>query len=164
MEGRNYNYIPPSALNLHQPHYLITSHSTAIHHHHLQSLLTENQLLEATDVALKQELSAAKTDLLHLSAVAGEIKAAREVHAREVSNQMVEMEAEVKLIDESNAKLAQMLGELKKLRCEKEELDEKLNEVLGEVIKMSLERRRIRLMKDEIVKMQKEIKRGRYNL
>ncbi|KAI3526309.1 hypothetical protein L1887_05557 [Cichorium endivia] len=142
-------------------HYVTGNRSTAVQHPEMQSILIDNQRLVTLHEFLKVELSASQNDLHHLSFVGEKVKAERDAEVREVYDRAVKMEAEVRSIDESNAELAKVLGDLQKLRREKIELDEKLNKLRGDVEKVSLEYHHISRMKAEIENMQKEIQRGR---
>ncbi|KAM0051169.1 hypothetical protein Hdeb2414_s0007g00233411 [Helianthus debilis subsp. tardiflorus] len=167
MDGRNYNYIPPNALNLHQnlnppPHFITRDRTTtAVRHRELEPLLFENHRLTEQHFLLSQQLSAARQELRHLSAAAVKVKAERDAETREVYDKAVKMEAEVKLVGESTAKLVETLCELRKLRSEKEELDEKLKKVRDDVDNVSDEWKQVPVVKSEIEAMQKEIQRGR---
>ncbi|XP_024973865.1 protein FLC EXPRESSOR [Cynara cardunculus var. scolymus] len=169
MEGRN--YIPPSLLLPRQGLQPLTVSSAParyvigdryyVQHREMQSLLIDNHRLMALHVSLQQELSAARKELRHLSSDVDKVKAERDAQLREVYERLVNLEAQVKSIDESKAELVEVQRDLQKLRSENEELDDKLNKLRRDVAKESLEWHKIPMLKAELEAMQEENQRGR---
>ncbi|KVI03718.1 hypothetical protein Ccrd_017999, partial [Cynara cardunculus var. scolymus] len=168
MEGRN--YIPPSLLLPRQGLQPLTVSSAParyvigdryyVQHREMQSLLIDNHRLMALHVSLQQELSAARKELRHLSSDVDKVKAERDAQLREVYERLVNLEAQVKSIDESKAELVEVQRDLQKLRSENEELDDKLNKLRRDVAKESLEWHKIPMLKAELEAMQEENQRG----
>nr|GEV45001.1 hypothetical protein [Tanacetum cinerariifolium] len=150
----NRNYIPPESLNP-RPHQTSSDLET------IQTLLSDNQRLAATHVALKQELTIALQDLHHFSTAASQIKSDRDGEIREVYEKAVRMENEVRLIDEMSGELGVVKSDVGKLCLERKELNEKFEEVGRELAGLSVNKERVSAVRMEIDGLRKEVQRGR---
>ncbi|KAI3844643.1 hypothetical protein MKX03_026745 [Papaver bracteatum] len=114
------------------------------HHHHLQQPdfhpPSNNQRLAATHVALKQELSASNEEIRHISTVASQVKADRDIEIRLLYEQSLKIESEVSTIGKFSAELAQAKVDIQKFNANKLELTWKLQAVNGDLIRVRRER------------------------
>ncbi|KAI3410800.1 uncharacterized protein J3R85_018396 [Psidium guajava] len=174
MAGRN--YLPPQSAvklrhSLEDPRLLsrLSSHPqlavledrAASQHRELHSLLTENQRLLATHVALKQELSLSQQELRRLSSAAVEVKSERDPHVREVYERSLKKEAEVRDINSMAAELAQVRSHVLSLGAERKELVLELRCLQEDVLRAAADLKQVPLVKSEIEAMHEEIQRGR---
>lgn len=174
MAGRN--YLPPQSAvklrhSLEDPRLLsrLSSHPqlavledrAASQHRELHSLLTENQRLLATHVALKQELSLSQQELRRLSSAAVEVKSERDPHVREVYERSLKKEAEVREINSMAAELAQVRSHVLSLGAERKELVLELRCLQEDVLRAAADLKQVPLVKSEIEAMHEEIQRGR---
>ncbi|PWA64142.1 hypothetical protein CTI12_AA347900 [Artemisia annua] len=150
----NRNYIPPESLNP-PPHHPPSDLQT------IQTLLSDNQRLAATHVALKQELTIALQDLRHFSTVASTIKSERDGEIREVYEKAVRMESEVRLVDEMSGELEIVNGDVGKLCLERKELNEKFEEVSRELAGLGAKKEQVSAVRVEIDALRKEVQKGR---
>ncbi|KAA0060007.1 hypothetical protein IC582_027557 [Cucumis melo] len=130
-------------------------------HREIQTLLSDNQRLAATHVALKQELASAEQELRHLSATAAKVKAQRDAEVREVYEKSLKMDAEVRAMDAMMAELVQMRADIQKLCSVKKELTAELQAIRDDLTKASSESQPLPSIKAEIDRMHHEIQRGR---
>ncbi|GJS04714.1 FLC EXPRESSOR-like protein [Tanacetum coccineum] len=146
------NYIPPNLLNL-QP---IPATSSSSHHFIIQSLIIENQYLSQQCSKTLNQLEIAQEELRELTAVAGKVgAAAREVHVR-----WVEMESEVRAVEEMRGELEEKLGDVEKMKKEVVEKMRKCWDHMPEM-EMEVESRKVVHVKGEIQRLLKELRIGR---
>ncbi|XP_020700984.1 protein FLC EXPRESSOR isoform X2 [Dendrobium catenatum] len=113
----------------------------AAQYREIQVLLSDNQHLAATHVALKQELDASRNELRVASAASARAQVERDAEVREVLERSLKADAEARVVEEMRAELTQGLKvELSRTR-----------EELGQAS----------AMRDEIEAMNREIQRGR---
>ncbi|KAI3917369.1 hypothetical protein MKW98_027288 [Papaver atlanticum] len=122
MEGRNRIHLREMQLALIEEQ---------LHHQHreMQNLLLDNQRLAATQIVLKQELSASNKEIRHISTVASQVKADRDIEIRSLYEQSLKLESEVSTIGKFSVELAQAKVDIQKLNANKLELTSKLQAV-----------------------------------
>ncbi|KAM5583110.1 hypothetical protein ABKV19_003168 [Rosa sericea] len=128
----------------------------------IQSLLGDNQRLAATHVALKQDLTAAQSDLRNLKAVAGQIKSERNAEVREVYDRSLKLDDELRDLDAMNADLTLVRNDVEDLSTSRMELATELKTIQGEIERArSDESKQIEAIRDEIETLKLEIEKGR---
>ncbi|CAH9074035.1 unnamed protein product [Cuscuta epithymum] len=133
----------------------------AVQHRQIQTLLLENQRFATTHVSLKRQLSDVQQDLQHLTATASTIKDECDVEVRQVYENSIRTNAEIRGIDGVCAELAQVNDDIKKMSGHCEELTAKLKEIEDELAKVRPELKQVKAIKTEIATMQKGIQKGR---
>ncbi|MCL7037919.1 hypothetical protein MKW94_007397 [Papaver nudicaule] len=134
-----------------------------LHHQRreIQNLLLDNQRLAATHVALKQELSASNEEIRHVSSVASQVKADRDIEIRELYQRSLKLESEVLSIGKFKAELAQAKSDIQKLSVNKSELTSKLESINGDLIRAKQERDETKSVESDIDAMRIEVQKGR---
>ncbi|KAL0458728.1 UNVERIFIED_CONTAM: protein FLX-like 1 [Sesamum latifolium] len=127
----------------------------------IRTLLLDNQRLAATHVALKQDVAAARQDLLRLSATASSVKAERDAQVRQVYERSIRLEIEARCNDGLQAELDRVRADIKELRDDAKELAEELKDVNGDIASIRSELQQLPDLKAEIATMRREIQRGR---
>lgn len=128
----------------------------------IQSLLIDNQRLGATHVALKQDLTAAQSDLRNLKAVAGQIKSERNAEVREVYERSLKLDDELRAFDAMNAELTQVRNDIEDLSTSRHELATELKTIQGEIERSrSDESSQMEAIRADIETFQQEIQKGR---
>ncbi|KAL6200407.1 hypothetical protein ACLB2K_030189 [Fragaria x ananassa] len=128
----------------------------------IQSLLIDNQRLAATHVALKQDLTAAQSDLRNLKAVAGQIKSERNAEVREVYDRSLKLDDELRGLDAMKAELSVVLNDIEDLSASRMELATELKTIQGEIEgTRSDESKQFEARLDEIETLKVEIEKGR---
>ncbi|KAL6203486.1 hypothetical protein ACLB2K_027186 [Fragaria x ananassa] len=128
----------------------------------IQSLLIDNQRLAATHVALKQDLTAAQSDLRNLKAVAGQIKSERNAEVREVYDRSLKLDDELRGLDAMKAELSVVLNDIEDLSASRMELATELKTIEGEIERTrSDESKQFEARLDEIETLKVEIEKGR---
>lgn len=128
----------------------------------IQSLLIDNQRLGATHVALKQDLTAAQSDLRNLKAVAGQIKSERNAEVREVYERSLKLDDELRALDAMNAELTQVRNDIEDLSTSRHELATELKTIQGEIERSrSDESSQMEAIRADIETFQQEIQKGR---
>ncbi|KAJ8647622.1 hypothetical protein MRB53_000645 [Persea americana] len=133
----------------------------AAQHHELQTLLLDNQRLAATHVALKQELSAADLELRRVSSVATDLKADRDARIRDIYEQSLELEAELRSLNAAAEELELVRSDIQKLSAARRELSLQLQAVTADLANAHSELQHVPDIQAELEGMQKEIQRGR---
>lgn len=133
----------------------------AAQHHDLQTLLLDNQRLAATHVALKQELSAADLELRRSSAAAADLKADRDARIRDIYEQSLELEAELRSLNAAAEELELVRSDIQKLSAARRELSLQLQAVTADLANAHSELQHVPDIQAELERMQKEIQRGR---
>ncbi|RZC86437.1 hypothetical protein C5167_030515 [Papaver somniferum] len=134
-----------------------------LHHQHreMQNLLLDNQRLAATHVALKQELSASNEEIRHISTVASQVKADRDIEIRSLYEQSLKLESEVSSIGKFSSELAQAKVDIQKLNANKLDLTSKLQAVNGDLVRVRQEREEAKSIESDIDAMRLEVQKGR---
>ncbi|KAI3832454.1 hypothetical protein MKW92_018024 [Papaver armeniacum] len=134
-----------------------------LHHQHreMQNLLLDNQRLAATHVALKQELSASNEEIRHISTVASQVKADRDIEIRELHQHSFKLESEVSTIGKFSAEVAQAKVDIQKLNANKLELTSKLQTINGDLVRVRQEREEAKSIESDIDAMRIEVQKGR---
>ncbi|KAA0039397.1 hypothetical protein IC582_020622 [Cucumis melo] len=91
-------------------------------HVEIQKLATENQRLAATHGTLRQELAAAQHELQIVHAQIGAVKSEREQQARNLSDKIAKMEAELKAAEPIKLELQQAKSDAQNLIVARQEL------------------------------------------
>ncbi|XP_026441461.1 protein FLC EXPRESSOR-like, partial [Papaver somniferum] len=120
---------------------------------------TDNQRLAARHVALKQELSASNEEIRHISTVASQVKADRDIEIRSLYDQSLKLESET--IGKFSAELAQAKVDIQKLNANKLELTSKLQTINGDLIRVRQEREEAKSIESDIDSMRIEVQKGR---
>ncbi|KAI3986900.1 hypothetical protein MKX01_014601 [Papaver californicum] len=143
------------------PHQVLIEEQLHHQHREMQNLLLDNQRLAATHVALKQELSASNEEIRHISTVASQVKADRDIGIRELYEQSLKLELEVSTIGKFSAELAQAKVDIQKLNANKLELTSKLQTINSDLIRVREEREEAKSVASDIDAMRIEVQKGR---
>ncbi|KAL0922512.1 hypothetical protein M5K25_006502 [Dendrobium thyrsiflorum] len=133
----------------------------AAQHREIQVLLSDNQHLAATHVALKQELDASCNELRVASAASARAQMERDAEVREVFEQSLKADAEARVVEEMRAELTQVRADVQKLGAARNDLLERLQGLKVELSRTREELGQASAMRDEIEAMSREIQRGR---
>ncbi|PKA55332.1 hypothetical protein AXF42_Ash003970 [Apostasia shenzhenica] len=150
--------IPPPG-----PHPAIISleEQLAAQHREIQILLSDNQHLAATHVALKQELDAAQHELRLAASAAAKTRVERESELREVYDRSVRAETEARAMEAMRTELVGVRADVQKLKASRVELLERSHGLKAELARARTELRDLPALRAEIEAMHREIQRGR---
>lgn len=113
-------------------------------------------------MALKQDLTAAQSDLRNLKAVAGQIKSERNAEVREVYERSLKLDDELRALDAMNAELTQVRNDIEDLSTSRHELATELKTIQGEIERSrSDESSQMEAIRADIETFQQEIQKGR---
>lgn len=114
-------------------------------------------------MALKQDLTAAQSDLRNLKAVAGQIKSERNAEVREVYERSLKLDDELRALDAMNAELTQVRNDIEDLSTSRLELATELKTIQAEIERSrSDESSQLEAIRADIETFQQEIQKGRY--
>ena len=135
----------------------------ATQHAEIQRLLTENQRLAATHIALRQELAAAQQELQRFQQVIGGIHAEKDQQLRGLVEKTGKMEAELRALEPIKAELQRAQLEAQKLMGSRQELTTQVQQLTQELHRLRNEAQQVPSLKLEIDGFRQEIQRARYS-
>ncbi|MCO5606362.1 hypothetical protein L7F22_060550 [Adiantum nelumboides] len=143
------------------PPQLLIEEKLATQHAEIQRLLTENQRLAATHVALRQELASAQQDVQKLQQVLGGIQAEKDQQLRALADKTAKMEAEYRAIEPLKVELQRAQAEAQKLAGSRQELGAHVQQLSQEMHRLRTDAQLAPSLKLEIDGFRQEIQRAR---
>eukprot|EP00250_Pteridium_aquilinum_P004466 c14670_g1_i1 orf=214-1086(+) len=143
------------------PPQLLVEEKLATQHAEIQRLLTENQRLAATHVALRQELAAAQQEVQKLQQVTGGIQAEKDRQLRGLADKNAKMEAELRTLEPLKIELQRAQGEAQKLIGSRQELSGQVQQLTQEIHRLRNDAQQVPSLKLEIDGFRQEIQRAR---
>ncbi|KAF7833798.1 protein FLX-like 1 [Senna tora] len=132
----------------------------ALNHHEIQSLLVDNQRLASTHVALKQDLTATQQELRLLASSVANVKAERDIEVRQIYEQSLKMDAQVRAIEAMSSDLVRVRADIQELDEARKDLASQLQLIESEIA-MVRASDHVPAIKSDIEAMRREIQRGR---
>ena len=130
-------------------------------HIEIQRLLTENQRLAATHVALRQELASAQQEVQRFQQVIGGIQAEKDQQLRGIVEKTGKMEADLRNLESLKVELQRAQGEVQKLLGNRQELSSQIQQMTQEMHRVRAEAQQVPALKLEIDGFRQEIQRAR---
>lgn len=133
----------------------------ATQHAEIQRLLTENQRLAATHVALRQELAAAQQELQRLQQVLGGMQAEKEQQFRAIAEKSAKMEADLRSMEPLKADLQRAQADAQKLLATRQELSAQVQQLTQELHRGRADSQLLPTMKADMETLRQEVQRAR---
>ncbi|KAI5082553.1 hypothetical protein GOP47_0002296 [Adiantum capillus-veneris] len=143
------------------PPQLLVEEKLATQHAEIQRLLTENQRLAATHVALRQELASAQQEVQKLQQVLGGVQAEKDQHFRALADRTSKMEAELRALEPLKVELQRAQTEAQKLAGSRQELSGQVQQLTQEMHRLRSDAQLLPSLKLEIDGFRQEIQRAR---
>ncbi|KAI9083522.1 hypothetical protein K1719_034464 [Acacia pycnantha] len=143
------------------PHPAIIEERLAGQHQEIQSLLVDNQRLAATHVALKQELEAAQHELQMMAHFAESLRADKDVQMRELYDNSVRMEVDLRGVEVMRSELLQVHSDVKELTAVKQDLTGQVQLMTQDLARMTADLQQVPALRADIEAMKQELQRAR---
>lgn len=143
------------------PHPAMIEESLAAQHQDIQGLLVDNQRLTATHVALKQELELAQHELQRMSHFAGSLHAEKDVQMREMYENSIKMEVDLRGVEAMRAEFLQVHADIKELTAGRQELMGQVQAMTQDLARANADLQQAPAIKAEIENMKQELQRAR---
>ncbi|KAJ7523763.1 hypothetical protein O6H91_18G062000 [Diphasiastrum complanatum] len=133
----------------------------ATQHAEIQRLLTENQRLAATHVALREELAAAQPEIRRLEEVLAGVQAEKEAQIRGLVEKQNSMEADLRAADSLKAELHQARNDAAQLNGIRQELGTQIQTLSQELQRAHADLQQVPALRGENESLRQEIQRAR---
>eukprot|EP00250_Pteridium_aquilinum_P022653 c25510_g1_i1 orf=190-1038(+) len=140
---------------------LILEEKIATQHQEIQRLLTENQRLAATHVALRQELAATQQEVQRLQQVLRNVQAEKETQFRGLAEKSTRLEQELRALEPLKMDLQRAQADAQKLLMTRQELTGQVQQLTQDMQRARSETQQLPAMKAEIDGLRQEIQRAR---
>jgi chromosome segregation ATPase len=130
-------------------------------HNEIQRLLTENQRLAATHVALRQELAAAQQEVQRLQALALGIQGEKDAQMRSLLDKTAKLEADLRATEPLKAELHQARTDCQKMHVHSQELAQQLRTSSQDLQRARVEAQQVPSMRAELDTLRQELQRAR---
>lgn len=144
------------------PHPALLEEELEVQHAEIQRLLGDNRRLVEDRMAMQQELAVAKDELHQLNLVVGDIRAEQEVHSRELIENGLKLEAELRATEPLKKEAVQLRGEIKKLNSIRNELSGQVQTLQKEVARLQADNQQIPLLRSEIDGLRQDLLHARF--
>lgn len=139
----------------------IVEEKLATQHAEIQRLITENQRLAATHVALRQELAAAQQEVQRLQQVMAGVQNEREQQFRGIADKSARMEAELRALEPLKVDLQKAQADAQKLFVSRQELSGQVQQLTQELHRSKTDAQQVPSLKAEVETFRNEIQRVR---
>ncbi|KAH7446475.1 hypothetical protein KP509_01G058300 [Ceratopteris richardii] len=143
------------------PPQLLFEERLATQHAEIQRLLTENQRLAATHVALRQELASAQQEVQKLQQALGGIQSEKDQQFRALGDKTAKMEVELRSLEPLKIELQRTQAEAQKLLASRQELSAQVQQLGQELHRLRSDAQLLPSLKMEIDGFRQEIQRAR---
>ncbi|MCO5549356.1 hypothetical protein L7F22_002826 [Adiantum nelumboides] len=140
---------------------LIMEEKIATQHQEIQRLLTENQRLAATHVALRQELAATQQEVQRLQQALRNGQAEKEAQFRGIAEKSTRMEQELRALEPLKLDLQRAQADAQKLLLNRQELSGQVQQLTQDMQRVRADAQQVPAMKAEIDGLRQEIQRAR---
>ncbi|KAG0555964.1 hypothetical protein KC19_11G015800 [Ceratodon purpureus] len=160
-QNRPQNMGPPPLMNGPPPGVLLLEQKVTTQHSELQRLLTENQRLAATHVALRQELAAAQQEVQRMQSMMQGLQNDKEVQVRSLLEKSANLEAELRATEPLKTDVLQARSDCQKLHQHSQELGVQVRTLTAELQRARADVQVIPNLRNEIDTLRSELQRAR---
>lgn len=143
------------------PPQLFLEEKLSTQHAEMQRLLTENQRLAATHVALRQELAATQQEVHKIQQVLGGIQAEKDQQLRGLADRTAKMEVELRNLEPLKVELQRAQAEAQKLIGHRQELTGQVQQLTQEMHRLRNDAQQVPSLRMENDGFRQEIQRAR---
>ncbi|KAH7286017.1 hypothetical protein KP509_33G055600 [Ceratopteris richardii] len=140
---------------------VVLEEKLATQHQEIQRLLTENQRLAATHVALRQELAATQQEAQRLNQALRNVQGEREAQLRGLVEKSTRMEQELRALEPLKIDLQRAQADAQKLLLTRQELTAQVQQLTQDMQRARADAQQVPTLKGEIDGLRAEIQRAR---
>lgn len=130
-------------------------------HMEIQSLLSENQRLAATHVALRQELASAQQEMARLTAMLTGVQSEKEAQIRSLIEKSAKLESELRSTENVRQDLVQARADCQKLHLHSQDLTQQVRTTTQELQRARTDVQQIPILRGEMDNIRAELQRAR---
>lgn len=143
------------------PPQFLLEEKVATQHAEIQRLLSENQRLAATHVALRQELAAAQQEVQKIQQFLGGIHAEKDQQLRGLADRTAKMEVELRSLEPLKVDLQRAHAEAQNLIVGRQELSGQVQQLTQELHRLRNDAQQVMSLKMDIDGLRQEIQHAR---
>lgn len=132
-----------------------------LQHEEIQRLVAENRRLATTQVGLRQELAAAQDEIHRLNQVVGNVKADKDLQARELVDKCMKMEAELRSVEPLRVEVMQLRSDAQKLSVARQDLAVQVQALQQEMSRAQADAQQVPALRAELDSLHQELIRSR---
>lgn len=133
-------------------------------HMEIQSLLSENQRLAATHVALRQELASAQQEMARLTAMLTGVQSEKEAQIRSLIEKSAKLESELRSTENVRQDLVQARADCQKLHLHSQDLTQQVRTTTQELQRARTDVQQIPILRGEMDNIRAELQRPELRL
>ncbi|KAJ6807812.1 protein FLX-like 3 isoform X1 [Iris pallida] len=132
-----------------------------VQHHEIRRLLADNRRLAEDRMAFQQELVAAKEELHRMRLVIGDIRAEKEAHTRELIENGLKLEADLRATEPLRKDVIELRAEVQKLNAMRQDLAGQVQNLTKDLTRAQSDNQQIPVLRTEIDGLRQELMRAR---
>ncbi|CAM8884245.1 unnamed protein product [Rhodiola kirilowii] len=123
----------------------------------MQRIIMENRNVIDENTLLQRELEDTKDEIHRLSQVIPKLRAEKEMHARELMEKNLTLDASLRAAEPLRSEVAQLRSEARKLNILRQDMSNEIQDLTKEVTRLQKENQKLKAMKSEIDLLRKEL-------
>ncbi|XP_057477255.1 protein FLX-like 3 [Actinidia eriantha] len=139
--------LPPAALE----------EELEIQYRDMQRILAENRHMIDENVIMQRELAAAKDEIHRLGQIIPNLRADREVQARELIERGLKLEAELRTVEPLRTEVIQLRAEAQKLNALRQDMSSQVQTLTNDLTRLKAENKQVDSLKADIDGLHKEL-------
>ncbi|KAL5726159.1 hypothetical protein ACHQM5_009227 [Ranunculus cassubicifolius] len=132
-----------------------------IHREENRRLVSENRHLADETVILRRELVATKDEIQRLDQIIPQVRADKELHARELIQNGLKLESQLRDFEPLKVESLQLRAEFEKLNASRQELSAKVQSLTKDLTRLQTENKQLPLLGIDIDGLRQELTRAR---
>lgn len=145
-------------------HPAILEEELEMQYREMQQIISENRLVVDDNTHLQRELATAKDDIHQLEQVIPRLQAEKEVHARELIERGLKLEAELRASVPLNEEVVQLRTEVQHLTSLRQELTSQVKGFTQDVTHLETENKQLTTMRSDIEALHEDLVEARFEI
>lgn len=143
------------------PHPAMLEEELEMQHHEIRRLLGENRRLVEDRIALQRELGAAREELRRMNIAIADIEAENEMHSRQLIENGLKLEADLRAAEPLKKEAAQLHAEVKRLSSIRHDLSGKVQMLKKDLTKLQIDNEQLPALRAERERILQELMHAR---
>ncbi|KAJ6852255.1 protein FLX-like 3 isoform X1 [Iris pallida] len=143
------------------PHPALYEEELEVQQHEIRRLLADNRRLAEDRMAFQQELVAAKEEIHRMNLVIGDIRAEKEAHTRELIENGLKLEADLRATEPLRNDVIKLRAEVQKLNAMRQDLAGQVQNLTKDLARAQADNQQIPVLRTEIDGLRQELMRAR---
>ncbi|XP_071686017.1 protein FLX-like 3 [Rutidosis leptorrhynchoides] len=143
------------------PHPAMLEEELEMQHHEIRRLLDENRRLVEDRIALQRELGAAREELRRMNIAIADIEAENEMHSRQLIENSMKLEADLRAAEPLKKEAAQLHAEVKRLSSIRHDLSGKVQMLKKDLTKLQIDNEQLPGLRAEHERIHQELMHAR---